>query len=79
MKSFVFNFMSGDLDKFKSGEDLFNLVATCLAFDQKVIVIAHQFNEETFFEGLSGDKNFILLKFSSAKNLIKKSDFYLEC
>ncbi len=39
MKNFVFNFVSRDQKKFKSGEELFNLIATCLAFDQKVTII----------------------------------------
>ena len=44
MKNFVFNFISGDLKKFESGEELFNLIATCLAFDQKVTVISDKTN-----------------------------------
>ena len=52
MKNFVFNFISGDLIKFESGEELFNLIATCLAFDQKVTVISDKTNGNTLFLSL---------------------------
>ena len=42
MKSFVFNFISGEQTKFRSGEELYNLVATCIAFDQNVSIVLHE-------------------------------------
>ena len=42
MKNFVFNFISGEQTKFQSGEELYNLVATCIAFDQNVSIILHE-------------------------------------
>ena len=42
MKSFVFNFISGDKKKFGNGAGLFNLVATCVAFDQKVTIVLNK-------------------------------------
>ena len=42
MKSFMFNFISGEQTKFQSGEELYNLVATCIAFDQNVIIVLHE-------------------------------------
>ena len=79
MKNFVFNFISGDQKKFESGEELFNLIATCLAYDQKVTVISDKAVGSTLFEDLSETKNLNILKSEQASNLIKKSDFYLEC
>ena len=42
MKSFMFNFISGEQTKFQSGEELYNLVATCIAFDQNVSIVLHE-------------------------------------
>ena len=79
MKNFVFNFISGDQKKFESGEELFNLIATCLAFDQKVTVILDKIDGSALFKDLSGNQNLNILKLEQASNLINKSDFYLEC
>ncbi len=79
MKNFVFNFVSGDLKKFESGEELFNLIATCLAFDQKVTVILDKIDGSALFKDLSENQNLNILKLEQASNLINKSDFYLEC
>ena len=79
MKNFVFNFISGDLKKFESGEELFNLIATCLAFDQKVTVILDKIDGSALFKDLSENQNLNILKLEQASNLINKSDFYLEC
>ena len=79
MKNFVFNFISGDQKKFESGEELFNLIATCLAFDQKVTVILHKIDGSDLFKDLSENQNLNILKLEQASNLINKSDFYLEC
>ena len=45
MKSFVFNFISGDKKKFGNGAELFNLIATCVAFNQKVTIVLNE-NED---------------------------------
>ncbi|MCH2272394.1 MAG: hypothetical protein MK361_03170 [SAR86 cluster bacterium] len=79
MKNFVFNFISGDQKKFESGEELFNLIATCLAFDQKVTVILDKIDGSALFKDLSENQNLNILKLEQASNLINKSDFYLEC
>ena len=79
MKNFVFNFISGDQKKFDSGEELFNLIATCLAYDQKVTVILDKIDGNTLFKDLSENQNLNILKLEQASNLINKSDFYLEC
>ena len=79
MKNFVFNFLSGDQKKFESGEVLFNLIATCLAFDQKVTVILDKIDGSALFKDLSENQNLNILKLEQASNLINKSDFYLEC
>ena len=79
MKNFVFNFISGDQKKFESGEELFNLIATCLAFDQKVTVILDKIDGNALFKDLSENQNLNILKLEQASNLINKSDFYLEC
>ena len=79
MKNFVFNFISGDKKKFESGEELFNLIATCLAFDQKVTVILDKIDGSALFKDLSENQNLNILKLEQASNLINKSDFYLEC
>ena len=79
MKNFVFNFISGDQKKFESGEELFNLIATCLAFDQKVTIILNGKVENASFKDLSEDKNLNILKLEQANKLISNSDFYLEC
>ena len=79
MKNFVFNFISGDQKKFESGEELFNLIATCLAFDQKVTVILDKIDGSALFKDLSENRNLNILKLEQASNLINKSDFYLEC
>ena len=79
MKNFVFNFISGDRKKFESGEELFNLIATCLAFDQKVTVILDKIDGSALFKDLSENQNLNILKLEQASNLINKSDFYLEC
>ena len=79
MKNFVFNFISGDQKKFESGEELFNLIATCLAFDQKVTVILDKIDGSAMFKDLSENQNLNILKLEQASNLINKSDFYLEC
>ena len=79
MKNFVFNFISGDQKKFESGEELFNLIATCLAFDQKVTVISDKKVGSALFKDLSENQNLNILKLEQASNLINKSDFYLEC
>ena len=79
MKNFVFNFISGDRKKFESGEELFNLIATCLAFDQKVTVILDKMDGSALFKDLSENQNLNILKLEQASKLINKSDFYLEC
>ena len=79
MKNFVFNFISGDQRKFENGEELFNLIATCLAFDQKVTVILDKTNGNTLFKDLSENKNLNIVKFEQANKFINKSDFYIEC
>ena len=79
MKNFVFNFISGDQKKFESGEELFNLIATCLAFDQKVTVISDKTNGNTLFKDLSENKNLNIVKLEQANKFINKSDFYIEC
>ena len=79
MKNFVFNFISGDQKKFESGEELFNLIATCLAFDQKVTVILDKVDGSALFKDLNENQNLNILKLEQASNLINKSDFYLEC
>ena len=79
MKNFVFNFISGDQKKFERGEELFNLIATCLAFDQKVTVILDKIDGSALFKDLSENQNLNILKLEQASNLINKSDFYLEC
>jgi len=79
MKNFVFNFISGDQKKLESGEELFNLIATCLAFDQKVTVLSDKKDVNTLFKDLGENKNLNILKLEQAGNLLNKSDFYLEC
>ena len=79
MKNFVFNFISGDQKKFENGEDLFNLIATCLAFDQKVTVISDKMNGRNLFKDLSENKNLDFLNLEQGNNLINNADFYLEC
>ena len=79
MKNFVFNFISGDQKKFESGEELFNLIATCIAFDQKGTVISDKMDKSALFKDLRENKNLNILKLEHANNLINKSDFYLEC
>jgi len=79
MKNFVFNFISGDQKKFESGEELFNLIATCLAFDQKVTVVSDKTDGNNLFKDLSEYKNLNFLKLEQGNNLINNADFYLEC
>ena len=79
MKNFVFNFISGDQKKFESGEELFNLIATCLAFDQKVTVVSDKTDGNNLFKDLSENTNLNFLKLEQGNNLINKADFYLEC
>ena len=79
MKNFVFNFISRDEKKLRSGEELFNLVATCLVFDQKVTIILDKAYENGLFKDLGNNKNLKILNLEQANNLIDKSDFYLEC
>ena len=79
MKNFVFNFISGDQKKLENGEDLFNLIATCLAFDQKVTVISDKTDGRNLFKDLSENTNLNFLKLEQGNNLINKADFYLEC
>ena len=79
MKNFVFNFISGDQKKLENGEDLFNLIATCLAFDQKVTVISDKTDGSNLFKDLSENNNLNFLKLKQGNNLINKADFYLEC
>jgi len=79
MKNFVFNFISGDQKKFESGEELFNLIATCLAFDQKVTVILDKTDENNLFKDLSENKNLNIQKLEQASKFVNKADFYLEC
>ena len=79
MKNFVFNFISGDQKKFENGEELFNLIATCLVFDQKVTVISDKTDERNLFKDLSENTNLNFLKLEQGNNLINKADFYLEC
>ena len=72
--SSVVEALSGDKNKFNQGEELYNLVATCLAFEQDVFLIT---KENSL---LSLDLN--NLRFVSpeeASQIIDKSDFYLEC
>ena len=78
MKNFVFNFISGNKKKFESGEELFNLIATCLAFNQRVTIIVDGHEGRTMFKSLSENKNLNILKLEQAKSLIENSDFYLE-
>ena len=49
MKSFVFNFISGDKKKFGNGAELFNLISTCVAFDQKVTIVLNKKEENMNF------------------------------
>ena len=79
MKNFVFNFISGNQKKLESGEELFNLIATCLAFDQRVTIIVDKTDGRVLFKDLSEHKNLNILKLEQANNLIENSDFYLEC
>ena len=79
MKSFVFNFISGDPKKFKSGEELFNLIATCLVFNQKVMVILDESYEDGLLKELGENKNLKIFRPDQAQSLLDKSDFYLEC
>ncbi len=79
MKNFVFNFISGNQKKFESGEELFNLIATCLAFDQRVTVIVEKTDGRALLKDLNENKNLNILKLEQANNLIENSDFYLEC
>jgi len=79
MKNFVFNFISGDQKKFESGEELFNLIATCLAFDQKVTVILDKTDENNLFKDLSENKNLNIQILEQASKFVNKADFYLEC
>ncbi len=79
MKNFVFNFVSRDQKKFKSGEELFNLIATCLAFDQKVTVILDKAYGNDLFKDFGENKNLNILKLEQANNFLNNSDFYLEC
>ena len=79
MKNFVFNFISGDEKKLESGEELFNLIATCLAFDQKVTIISNKKDVSVFFKDFNVNKNLNILKLERATALINRSDFYLEC
>ena len=66
MKSFVFNFISGEKKKFVNGAELFNLIATCVAFDQKVTIVLNE-NEDNmnFLLGvlqIPGEKNIVTYK-----------------
>ena len=74
MKSFVFNFISGDKKKFGDGAELFNLIATCVAFDQKVTIVLNE-NEDNM--------NFLLdvLQIPGEKNIVtyKKTLFDKTC
>ena len=79
MKNFVFNFISGNQKKFESGEELFNLIATCLAFDQRVTVIVDKTDGRALLKDLNENKNLYIVKSEQANNLIENSDFYLEC
>ena len=79
MKNFVFNFISRDQKKLRSGEELFNLIATCLVFDQKVTIILDKTYGNEIFKDLGNNKNLKILNLEQANNLIDKSDFYLEC
>ena len=79
MKNFVFNFISRDQRKLRSGEELFNLIATCLVFDQKVTIIVDKTYRNDLFEDLGNNKNLKILNLEQANHLIDKSDFYLEC
>jgi len=79
MKNFVFNFISRDQKKLRSGEELFNLIATCLVFDQKVTIILDKTYGSELFKDLGNNKNLKILNLKQASNLIEKSDFYLEC
>jgi len=79
MKNFVFNFISRDQKKLRSGEELFNLIATCLIFDQKVTIILDETYGNELFKDLDNNKNLEILNLEQANDLIDKSDFYLEC
>tara|TARA_B100000029_G_C17349231_1_gene878226 strand:+ start:536 stop:775 length:240 start_codon:yes stop_codon:yes gene_type:complete len=79
MKNFVFNFISRDQKKLRSGEELFNLIATCLVFDQKVTIILDKTYGSELFKDLGNNKNLKILNQEQANDLIDKSDFYLEC
>tara|TARA_B100000586_G_C19956995_1_gene362065 strand:+ start:374 stop:616 length:243 start_codon:yes stop_codon:yes gene_type:complete len=80
MKNFVFNLLSGDTKKFENGEELFNLIVTCLVFDQKVTVVLKEIDKQALINKyLNHEKNLVLVKLDEARSLIEKSDFYLEC
>ena len=79
MKNFVFNFVSRDQKKFKSGEELFNLIVTCLAFGQEVTVILDKTYGKDLFKDFGENKNLNILKLEQANKLLNNSDFYLEC
>jgi len=79
MKNFVFNFISGNKKKFESGEELFNLIETCLALDQRVNVIVDKKDGRDLLKDLNENKDLNILKSEQANNLIENSDFYLEC
>ena len=79
MKNFVFNFVSRDQKKFKSGEELFNLIATCLAFGQEVTVILDKTYGKDLFKDFGENKNLNILNLEQANKLLNNSDFFLEC
>ena len=55
MKNFVFNLISDDVSKLSSGQELFNLIATVLIFDQSATIIINS------KQPLSKDKELLYL------------------
>ena len=55
MKNFVFNFISEEITKFSSKQELFNLIATVLIFDQSATIIINS------KQPLSKDKELLYL------------------
>ena len=55
MKNFVFNFTSEEISKFSSKQELFNLIATVLIFNQSATIIINS------KQPLSKDKELLYL------------------
>ena len=82
MKSFVFNFISGDKKKFGDGAELFNLIATCVAFDQKVTIILNESGVNTNFLldilQIPGEKNIVTYKKASFDKISNYESFRIK-